>query len=239
MPIILTNDDGIDAPGIAALREALSGEDVITVAPVDHVSECSHRVTTQRPITIEERGENRYAIDALPADCTRVALLHILPRLGVKIDPRNTWVYSGINEGGNLGADVYISGTVAAVREAAFHSLPGVAFSQYRKGRRGPESIDWPRAIGYTRRVLAELRGRELPEGAFWNVNFPCIDEASGGEPRIIFCERSRHPLPVKYDDTADGLSYVHSQYHKRTSEPGSDVAVCFGGNIAVSMIEL
>jgi 5'-nucleotidase len=204
---------------------------------MDHVSECSHRVTTQRAIKVEQRGERSFAVDAMPADCTRVALLHILPSLGITADASNTWVYSGINEGGNLGADIYISGTVAAVREAAFHSLPGVAFSHYRRGRRGPEAINWPRAIRWTRRVLEALRDRQLLPGAFWNVNFPCIDGEE--DPQIIFCERSRHPLPVKYDHTPDGLTYIHSRYHQRTREPGSDVDVCFGGNIAVSMVHL
>ena len=120
MRLLLTNDDGIDAPGLAALERvaALLGE-VSVVAPLGHFSGCSHQVTTHRPLRVEGRGERRWAVAGWPADCTRVALRG----LGVEAD----WVLSGINAGGNMWADVYISGTVAAVREAALLGRPGVA----------------------------------------------------------------------------------------------------------------
>src|SRR5262245_11374774 len=126
MKFLLTNDDGIDAPGLRALQQAAValGESVL-VAPRDHQSGCSHRVTTGTGIRLEERAPGEFALDGTPADCVRVGL-HLLTRDA-------TWVLSGINQGGNLGADVHVSGTVAAVREAALHGLPGVALSQYHK----------------------------------------------------------------------------------------------------------
>ena len=235
MITILTNDDGIDAPGIAALEQAVGG-DALIVAPHEHVSECSHRVTTKCPIGIQQRGTKRWAVEGLPADCTRVAVLHLLPSLDIEVDPRRVRILSGINSGGNLGADIYISGTVAAVREAAFFGLPAIAFSQYRRGN--PAAVSWPRAARWAARVLKELEDRPLEPGAFWNVNFPCVD-GEDAEPRIIFCERSRHPLPVKYEMADGGLRYVGEHYHRRTREKGSDVDVCFGGDIAVSKIHL
>src|SRR5581483_254853 len=106
------------------------------VAPCSHLSGCGHRVTTNDPILVSRRGQACWAIDGTPADCVRVALARLAPDV--------TWVLSGLNEGGNLGADVYHSGTVAAAREAALHGRPSIAFSHYRK--RGRE-IDWPRAV--------------------------------------------------------------------------------------------
>src|SRR5262245_38460098 len=110
MKLLLTNDDGIDAPGIQALVQAAQalGEPVV-VAPMQAHSGCSHRVTTEEPIRVQQRSPSSYAVEGTPADCVRLALHSIAPE--------TTWVLSGINAGGNLGADVHISGTVAAVRE--------------------------------------------------------------------------------------------------------------------------
>src|SRR5881392_331183 len=113
-------------------------------------------------VRIEPRGENRFAIHGTPADCTRLALLRIAP------DAK--WILSGINAGGNLGADVYYSGTVAAVREGVLHGWPGVALSHYRKR---DMDYDWPQASRWAGRVLRELTHRPWQPGTFWNVNLP------------------------------------------------------------------
>ncbi len=133
MRFILTNDDGIDAEGLAALAQAAA-----TLGPAVWVAPDSHH--SGRPIRLSRRDEFRWAIDGTPADCVRVALAHVAPDAD--------WVLSGANHGGNLGADVFHSGTVAAVREAALHGKPGVALSQYR--RRGLD-VDWARAAGWMR----------------------------------------------------------------------------------------
>src|SRR5947209_4701872 len=163
MKLLLTNDDGIDAPGLDALRTAAGriGEPII-VAPVDTLSGCSHRVTTEQPLRLERRGPARYAVDGTPADCVRLGLHRVVPDAA--------WVLSGINAGGNLGADVWVSGTVAAVREAVLHGFPGIAFSHYRK--KGL-ATDWPRAAAWVSSVLADLLHRPWERGTFWNVNLP------------------------------------------------------------------
>ena len=120
MRFLLTNDDGIDAPGLQALYDAASQLGEVTVAAPTLVhSGCGHRVTTDAPFAVEEMGTGRFAVAGTPADCVRVALHDLAPRVD--------WVLSGVNAGGNLGADVYHSGTVAAVREAVLHGVPGVA----------------------------------------------------------------------------------------------------------------
>src|SRR4051794_34816796 len=115
MILMLTNDDGIEAPGLSALEAAAEGvgERRIVVAPAGPQSGCGHAVTTHRPIRVDRRGESAFAVEGTPADCVRLAIHHL--------DPGVDWVLSGINSGGNLGADVYHSGTVAAVREAVLH----------------------------------------------------------------------------------------------------------------------
>src|SRR5262245_7516831 len=144
---LLTNDDGIDAPGLAALAAAARhlGE-TVTVAPAGPCSSCGHQVTTTRSVRLNDHGEGRYSVEGWPADCVRVALHGAAERVD--------WVLSGINAGGNLGADVYVSGTVAAVREAALLGLPGVALSHYK---RRESEFDWLRAAAWVRRLLPEL----------------------------------------------------------------------------------
>jgi 5'-nucleotidase len=236
--LILTNDDGIDAPGLAALEaaaQAIPG-DRLVVAPLHPMSECSHCVTTKKTLAIEQRGPARYAVAGTPADCVRVALLHLLPSLG--IDASAATVLSGINAGGNLGADVYISGTVAAAREAAFFGVPSMALSQYRRAE--PQPADWIRVGGWARHVVSLLRGKPLASGEFWNVNFPWPqDPPPHPLPEVVFCERSRRPLPVKYEQADGGLAYVVGRYHLRDYEPGSDIDICFHGGISISRITL
>ena len=225
MTIILTNDDGIDAPGIRALQQAVVGESII-VAPDQQYSGCGHQVTTNRGIKLEQRSAKEYALEGTPADCTRMAINQIA---------KNTkLVLSGINAGGNLGTDVYISGTVAAVREAAIHGIPGIAISHWIKR---PLIIDWQVATRWTGRVLEDLLSRPLPPGNFWNVNLPHL-ESDQPEPKIVLCEPSIDPLPVKFR-IEENTYYYQGEYAKRDRTPGTDVDVCFGGNIAVTLIRL
>lgn len=225
MTLILTNDDGIDAPGIRALHKAMNGKGVI-VAPKDHLSGCGHQVTTTRPIHVQRRLDSEYAIAGTPADCVRIALTHLCPTA--------TWVLSGINAGGNLGVDAYISGTVAAVREAAIHRIPGIAVSHYRKGKR---NVDWDVAARWTAGVIASILSRPTEPGTFWNVNLPHL-EPQDPDPQVVFCEASTQPLPVNYRIEGEDFYYV-GEYAKRDRTPGTDVDVCFSGHIAVTQLRL
>jgi 5'-nucleotidase len=227
MKYLLTNDDGIDAPGLTALAEAAKVlGPLFMVAPHTHLSGCGHRVTTDQPIRLFRKEELRWAIDGTPADCVRVALARLAPDV--------TWVLSGINHGGNLGADVYHSGTVAAVREAALHGKPAVALSHYIK--RGLE-LDWPRVQRWVRQVLAELFAQPWTPGMFWNVNLPHL-AADEPEPRVIHCPLDAGPLPLSFRHDGDCLHY-DGNYHQRKRGRGSDIDVCFTGNIAVTRLSV
>ena len=225
MTLILTNDDGVDAPGIRALHKAMNGKGVI-VAPKGHLSGCGHQVTTTRPIHVQRRSHSEYAIAGTPADCVRIALTHLCPAA--------TWVLSGINAGGNLGVDAYISGTVAAVREAAIHRIPGIAVSHYRQGKR---NVDWDVAAQWTARVFASLLSRPSEPGTFWNVNLPHL-EPGDPDPEVVFCRASTQPLPVNYRIEGEDFYYV-GEYAQRDRTPGTDVDVCFSGRIAITQLRL
>ena len=226
MRLLLTNDDGIDAPGLAALLAAAQplGEPVV-VAPVGAHSGCSHRVTTDGPIRVH-RHPSGFAVEGTPADCVRVALHDLVSDAA--------WVLAGINAGGNLGADVYHSGTVAAAREAVLHGVPGIALSHYRK--RGLE-IDWARAAAWAAPVLRELTGRPWRPGLLWNVNLPHPGPGAP-DPEVVFCPLDPAPLPLTFRRDGDLWHYA-GDYHNRRRAPGADVDVCFRGRIAVTAMQL
>jgi 5'-nucleotidase len=227
MRFLVTNDDGIDAPGIQALWEAARqlGQPVM-VAPVEALSGCSHRVTTDQRIRVLTRSDGRYAVEGTPADCVRVGLHRLAPQAG--------WVLSGINCGGNLGADIYHSGTVAAVREAVLHGWPAVALSQYRKKGR---PIDWGRAVSWVTPLLHRLLARPWKGGTFWNVNLPDLD-AHELDPEVVYCRLDPTPLPLSFREEGEWLHY-DGDYHQRGREAGTDVDVCFNGKIAVTELSL
>jgi len=231
MKFLITNDDGIDAPGIAALAVAASefGE-VVIAAPIDHLSGCSHTTTTGEGIRIDDRGENRFAVHGTPADCAR---------LGIWTLARDfDWILSGVNSGGNLGADAYYSGTIAAVREACLHGRQGIAFSMFR---RQAKPHNWDNARRWTVEVLRELLATPLTLRTFWNVNLPCLD-AGTPEPKRVRCVLDPNPLTLAFvpeGDERERTLRSAGDYFTRPRIPGGDVAVCFGGDISMSVLSL
>lgn len=226
MTLVLTNDDGIDAPGIRALQAALPGQSTAIVAPDRPLSGCSHQLNRGGAIAIEPRGEGEYAIAGTPADCTRVAVSYLCP------DAR--WVLSGINAGGNMGADIHVSGTVAAVREAALLRVPGIAISHYIENRR---PIDWDVATRLASKVLDKLMQQNPLPGKFWNVNLPHL-QADDPDPAMVECTTCTQPLPTEFKVENNQFFYV-GKYGDRPRDQGADVDVCLSGNISICEIRL
>lgn len=228
LKLLLTNDDGIDAPGLQSLLVAARdfGEPVV-VAPAGPQSGVSHAVTWEAAVHLQRRTADQFAVFGTPADCARLGLLRVAPDV--------KWVLSGINHGGNLGVDVHYSGTVAAVREAVLHGWPGVALSQYRPHGLEP---DWLRASRWTSRVLAELLSRSIEPGLFYNVNLPHL-AADAPDPEVVFCPIDPHPLPLSYRHEEGDRHFYDGNYHSRERTPGADVDICFSGQIAVTEIRL
>jgi 5'-nucleotidase len=214
MKFLITNDDGIHAPGLAALE-------VIVVAPEICNSSCGHQTTTSRPLKLRKLDDLHYAVNGTPADCVRLAVLNVAPEID--------WILSGVNSGGNLGVDIYMSGTVAAVREGMLLGKKGIAFSQYRKGRK---FLGWNKALQMSNAVLRTLLARGCEEKSYWNVNFP--DEPGETLPKLKDCPIDPHPLPFAFDPIEEEYHY-RSNYHERPALPNHDVDVCFSGNIAIS----
>lgn len=161
--ILVSNDDGVDAPGCVALRDALRDiAEVVTVAPAVEQSAKSHAITLHRPLRHRVHGPGVHSVDGTPADCVYVALHHegLLSR-------RPDLVVSGINHGPNLGNDIYYSGTVAAAREGALRGIPAIAFSNIGE--------EMEPAAEAAREIVCRFLECDLPEGRspLLNVNFP------------------------------------------------------------------
>lgn len=226
MTLVLTNDDGIDAPGIRALQAALNGHETVIVAPDRPLSGCSHQLNRGGAIAIEQRGAREHAIAGTPADCTRVAVSYLYPHA--------RWVLSGINAGGNMGSDIHVSGTVAAVREATLLRVPGIAISHYIQDRR---PIDWDVATRLANKVLGKLMQLPPEPGKFWNVNLPHL-QADDPDPEMIECIPCTQPLPTEFKVENDQFFYI-GKYGDRQRDKGADVDVCLSGNISICEIRL
>ena len=227
MKFILTNDDGVDAPGLQALFEKLAGVGkIIVAAPDGPRSGIGHQVTTHSPIEIRNVAEDRYSIDGTPADCARLALKVLAPDAD--------WLIAGINPGANLGSDVYNSGTVAAAREAAILGFRSIAISQYVARDR---SIDWRVTAYHARPVLDMLFDRPLENGSFWNVNLPHpLKLESALEYEIC----SHDTRPHNYVFLREGRTYHYKgTIHERPRQSGRDVDVCFGGKVAITLLKI
>ena len=226
LKIVITNDDGVDAPGLEALvRCARRLGDVVIVAPQHPQSGIAHRVTTREPIHINELEANRHSIDGTPADCARIALKVIAP------DAK--WLIAGINPGANLGSDVYNSGTVAAAREAAILGYRAMAVSQYIAK---DQKVDWSVTGDHACPVLQMLISRDLSKGHFWNVNLPHPIHKNS-KLAYEFCELDTLPHNYVYSRNGNELIYMGT-IHERPRDPGKDVAVCFDeGRIAITCL--
>ncbi len=176
MRILLTNDDGVDSTGLAAMRRALNAlGEVTVVAPASGQSACGHAITIGDAVIADrvhvDGGFPVYSVVGRPADCVKIAVHEIL-------DGKPDLVVSGINAGANVGVNVLYSGTVAAAIEATFYGLPAVAVSLDE-----PTESDYDRAADVARRIIEQFLQVGLEPGWLMNVNIPCLAE---GPPRGV-----------------------------------------------------
>lgn len=227
MKFVITNDDGYGEPGLETLLAAAQTLGTVTVvAPQEPHSFISHRVTVKEPLRVDRPANDRYIVHGSPADCTRLALKNLVPDAD--------WVLAGINPGANLGNDVYQSGTVAAAREAAILGVRSLAVSQYVAPG---QTIDWAAARHHTARLLAAIMEKELSPGQFWNVNLPSPLPPDRDVPWHV-CPRDRHAHTYRFVEK-EGLYHYDGTIHDRPRSAGSDVEICFGGSIAVTLMEI
>jgi 5'-nucleotidase len=237
MRILLTNDDGIQAPGLAALFRAIRplGE-VFVVAPAQVQSATSHAITFHRPVgtrreivtckTTAQSFEG-IAVEGRPADCVKLGLTYLIP---APID----LVISGMNSGANVGINTIYSGTVAAAREAAFIGTPAIAVSLHIGER---SLVQWDKAAMHARGVIDSIIAAPLARHALLNINVPILD---AGEPRgVKVVPISTSPLVDTYTHTIDVEGRSHYQapigFSFQQTEPDTDVHALYDGYITVT----
>ncbi len=188
MTILLTNDDGLHAPGLAEMARALPSRlSRQCVAPLQEQSGMSHALTMNRPLRVLESGDGRWAVDGTPVDCVYVAIHKLLPEVP-------SLVVSGINLGANLGDDVFYSGTVGAAREAALCGIPALAVSLDMTD--ASERPYFETASTFALAVITAMESSDLPSGVFLNLNVPNrpLEQVNG----LVVCPLGkRHYDPI------------------------------------------
>jgi 5'-nucleotidase len=242
MRVLLTNDDGIEAAGLQALRRALlevDGIELAVIAPDGNRSAMARSITTRRPLWVQEvdfgDGTVGYATDGTPVDCVRLANLGLVEGFEAEL------VVSGINHGSNLGDDITYSGTVAAALEAIVLGLPGIAVSQQSSAReldfRVGTAFDFGVAATFTARLVAELETAPLPVGTLLNVNVPC-PPPNGVEVARLGKRVYQDELSL-VDQTGEKrrLYKIYGDASYERDETGTDLAAVAQGKIAVTPV--
>lgn len=203
MRILLTNDDGIYAPGLRALRkELIKLGQVTVVAPATEQSAVGHSITLLTPLLVQEVMDDQnqpmgWAVEGRPADCVKLALMELLPE-------QPDVLISGMNAGSNAGINVLYSGTVAAAIEGAFFRKTSIAVSmEYTKPK-----LNYARGAEIAARVIAQILANKPPEGALFNVNIPSLDKGPIRGVRIV--PQNIAPYVEKYDRRVDPRGRVY-----------------------------
>ncbi len=238
----MTNDDGIAAPGLQALRRALvaldADLDVVTIAPDSNRSASARSITTRSPLAVEEvtfeDGQVGYATDGTPVDCVRFA------ELGLG-GGRPDLIVSGINHGANLGDDITYSGTVAAALEGIVLGIPAVALSQQSSsGGMGyvHGSFEFGLAAEFSARLVDRLRTEAMPEATLINVNFPGTP-VTGVEVTTLGKRIYDDELRLLDEDEDGRRRYeIYGFAPRHDEEDGTDLCAVAAGRIAVTPIQ-
>lgn len=171
MRILLTNDDGVNAPGLAVLAKiaAALSDDVWIVAPAEEQSGAGHSLTLTRPLRVHKHGIKHYSVSGTPTDAVMMAVARLMK------DSPPDLILSGVNRGANLGEDVTYSGTVSAAMEGALAGIPAIALSQvYARDGAGLD-VSFDAASAWGEKVLRPLIARPLPPRTLININFPAL----------------------------------------------------------------
>ena len=182
MRILLTNDDGYNAPGLKVLEAiaATISDDVWIVAPADEQSGAGHSLTLTRPIRVREHGDKRYAVAGTPTDAVMMALAKIMK------DTPPDLILSGVNRGANLAEDVTYSGTVSAAMEGALAGVRSIALSQSYAREGMGDVVPFEAASLWGERVLRPLLDAPLAPRTLVNINFPALPAAEVLGVRVV-----------------------------------------------------
>jgi 5'-nucleotidase len=241
MRVLLTNDDGIDADGLQALRRALlevPDIELAVIAPDGNRSAMARSITTRRPLWVQEvdfgDGTVGYATDGTPVDCVRFATLGLIE--GFEAD----LIVSGINHGYNLGDDITYSGTVACAFEGIVLGIPGIAVSQQSQARetgfQAGVDYDFTAAAAFTARIVEQIEEVPLPQGTLLNINVPA-GELAGVEVARLGKRIYRDELNLVEEDSDRRRYRIYGEAPGHHDEAGTDLNAVAEGRISVTPI--
>ncbi len=231
MRILIANDDGYLAPGLAALVKACEGlGELDVVAPEQNASGTSNSLTLGRPLTVHTAANGFLYVNGTPSDCVHLALTGVLPS-------RPDLVVSGINNGANMGDDTLYSGTVAAAMEGFLFGIPAIAFSQVAKGWGELDA-----AACVARQVIQQVL-REPPKSGPWllNVNIPNRADAEF-LPRVVTRLGRRHasePLIRQTSPRGETMYWIGPAGDAREAGPGTDFHATANGQVSVTPLQV
>lgn len=235
MRILLSNDDGYDAPGMETLRriaEALT-DDIYVVAPAKEQSGASRSLTLHDPIRLNKFSDREYSVEGTPTDCVMMAMNYLFK------DKRPDLVLSGVNRGGNLGEDVLYSGTVAAASEGTLLGVRSVALSQCILDA---DRIHWDTAAYMAPDIIRKLLESDWHDDVLMNINFPAVEikDVVGVE---ITSQGKRDLSNLTIDDRVDarGRDYFWLGYRPSFGNPavGTDLRTVVDGSVSVTPLSL
>jgi 5'-nucleotidase len=225
--ILVTNDDGIHAPGLQALADALEElSEVYVIAPDREQSAVGHALTLHRPLRVERVAERRFAVNGTPSDCVNLGVLGVLPEAPAL-------VVSGINHGANLGDDVTYSGTVSAAMEGTLLGVPSMAVSQV-----DPDGGGFEAAAEVARLVAARLLVEGLPAKTFLNVNVP-RGPLAGVRVTRLGHRVYREKVVQEVDPRGRSYYWIGAGPPVWEEDEGSDIAAIYGGFATITPLHL
>ena len=228
--VLISNDDGINAPGIKLLEQIVKplAREVWVVAPESEQSGAAHSLTLHHPLRIRKVSGRRFAVDGTPTDCVLLGVNELMKTRLPDI------VLSGINRGGNLGEDVTYSGTVAAAMEATLLGLPAVAISLVLDPGSAPK---WETARQWVPELLSRLITRSWPKNVLINVNIP--DVAADAVTGIRACRQGRRKigseLTSRHDPRGRAYYWIGPQREEDRYQKGTDLWAVSRGAISVT----
>ncbi|HWK41712.1 MAG TPA: 5'/3'-nucleotidase SurE [Croceibacterium sp.] len=234
MRILLTNDDGIHAPGMAVLEAiaARLSDDVWVCAPSEENSGAGHSLTLHMPVRLQQHGERRFSVTGTPTDAVNLALRKLFA------DRAPDLVLSGVNNGENLADDVTYSGTVSAAMEGALAGIPAVALSQAMRDSGNGFSA----AEGWAAKVLAPLLDMQIARRTVINVNFPALPADAVRGVRVVrqgFHDYGRGSLTEGTDPRGRPYYWFGLQDIEHTLDHGTDLEAVNEGFVSITPLQL
>jgi 5'-nucleotidase len=238
MRILLTNDDGIHAPGLVALESiahALS-DDVIVIAPETDQSGVSHSLSLSEPLRLRQVSERRYAVRGTPTDCVIMGVQHILK------DKRPDLVLSGVNRGQNIAEDVTYSGTIAGAMEGTLLGIPSIALSQ-AYGIRGQGALNWRCVEAHGPAIVRKLLAHGFAKNTLFNVNFPDCEPGEVAGTSVTIQGRRDQAALMEIVERQDfrGNPYYWIAFLREKPNPleGTDLWAMVEGRISITPLKL